>query len=195
MTTTYAGIDYSLGRSNVNHETGIHYGVVHANEVGERWFEDAQAEYGDPTCPKCGNTAIAADTLGKHEPGDEDCTSEPHECEDYACMACKHLFGSESAFGDDPLGFSYTDSEYTCTQGQDGDIFVIASPYYSRSQFCSPCAPGAGYLMTPCETGPKTYCLGHEWFENGKAPYPVYRVADDTEVRPDDDTPDDSEQE
>lgn len=40
----------------------------------------------------------------------------------------------------------------------------------------APCAPGAGYLSNPCPDGPKTYCFGHDWFENDVAPYPVYRV-------------------
>ena len=26
---------------------------------------------------------------------------------------------------------------------------------------------------------PKVYCLGHEWFEGGKAPYPVFTVEDE----------------
>lgn len=28
----------------------------------------------------------------------------------------------------------------------------------------------------------KAYCLGHEWFESGKAPYRVFRVSDNSEV-------------
>lgn len=44
--------------------------------------------------------------------------------------------------------------------------------------------PGAGNLDNPRNDGPKTYCLGHDWFEDGKAPYPVYLVADDVEVMP-----------
>ena len=26
------------------------------------------------------------------------------------------------------------------------------------------------------------HCLGHDWFDSGRAPYPVYRVSDDSEV-------------
>jgi hypothetical protein len=34
------------------------------------------------------------------------------------------------------------------------------------------------------ENGAKAYCFGHDWFENGVAPYPVYRVVDDAAVEP-----------
>jgi hypothetical protein len=79
-----------------------------------------------------------------------------------------------------------------------GDIMIIKSPYYTYAQFCSPCAPGAGYLMNwfKMENGyspetlgieqfekmaqaagfPKVYCFGHDWFGNGIAPYPVFNV-------------------
>ncbi len=75
--------------------------------------------------------------------------------------------------------------EYKATQsGDDSDIFILKSPYYTRAQFCSPCAPGACYLTNPCEDGERAYCFGHDWFDDGKAPYPVFLVADDSEVLP-----------
>jgi hypothetical protein len=173
-----AGIDYGRGLSNIDHETGIRYGVIHANSVGQSWFDSSESDYGDPTCPECGNPVTSSDDMNL--PNMEDWESSG--CADYACRSCEKQWDSGDVYGDDPIGHTFEDSEYTCTQGQDGDIFVIKSPYYSRSQFCSPCAPGAGYLESPCETGPKTYCLGHEWFEDNIAPYPVYRVSDDTRV-------------
>jgi hypothetical protein len=36
-----------------------------------------------------------------------------------------------------------------------------------------------------CQRGVRTYCLGHDWFEDGKAPYPVYRVDNGELVLPD----------
>jgi hypothetical protein len=61
---------------------------------------------------------------------------------------------------------------------------VLKSPYYSLAQFCSPCVPGAGNLESEDEDGVKTYCLSHDWFEDGKAPYKVYAVDGDYEVVP-----------
>lgn len=66
----------------------------------------------------------------------------------------------------------------------EGD-FILKSPYYTYAQFCSPCAPGAGYLPSPLKDRPagnKTYCLGHDWFEDGTAPYRVYSVKTNKEM-------------
>lgn len=77
----------------------------------------------------------------------------------------------------EPVGWALDNWQYTATLGTDDqDIFITKSIYYTHAQFCSPCAPGAGYLLNPCEAGPKTYCFGHDWFEGNKAPYPVYSV-------------------
>jgi hypothetical protein len=103
-------------------------------------------------------------------------TEERYEQNEYVCEDCKHFFGSESAFGDSPLGFYVNEADLSAHCSDDGDIFITKSPFYTLCQFCSPCAPGAGYLMNPCEDGIKAYCFGHDWFEDGKAPYPVYSV-------------------
>jgi len=80
----------------------------------------------------------------------------------------------------EPINWFIDDGEYIAECDDSGDIFITKSPYYTRAQFCSPCAPGACYLMNPCNNGEKTYCFGSDWFEDNKAPYPVYRVSDNT---------------
>lgn len=84
----------------------------------------------------------------------------------------------------EPLSFFVDDGEYKAECGDDGDIFITKSPYYTYCAFCSPCAPGAGYLMDirDRETGIKAYCFGHDWFDEGKAPYTVFSVKDDSVV-------------
>ena len=32
--------------------------------------------------------------------------------------------------------------------------------------------------------GVRAFCFGHDWFEEGKAPYPVFSVATGKRVRP-----------
>lgn len=187
--TTYPGIDYSLGQSNVDKATGIHYGVIIHHQVGQEWYERSEGYYGDPHCPKCGDDALEIGSENDPAEDDEGNALDREEYEvakyssgDYACDRCKYRFDGEEAFGESPISHFVDDGEYSAECHEDGDIFVMKSPYYSKSQFCSPCAPGAGYLASPCEDGVKTYCLGHEWFEDGKAPYPVYRVLDDSVV-------------
>ena len=135
--TQYAGIDYGLGQSNINRETGIRFGVIPSREVGQSWYDSAEADYGSPHCPKCGNEADEPAAFGESfaDGRPDDYTSEPYECDDYVCVDCQHFFGSESAFSDDPLGHYFTDAEYELSEGSDGDIFVTRSQYYSRSQF------------------------------------------------------------
>lgn len=169
-TTNYAGIDYSLGQSNVDRETGIHFGVISQHSVGEAWYEDAEADYGKPHCPECGNEI-----------------KESKRDKDYRCGKCRKSFWSDQCFGDDPIGCSFEDKNYKLSDCLDSDIFVLKSPFYTYAQFCSPCVPGAGNLDNPCEPdsgAPKTYCLGADWFEDGKAPYRIWNVSDNSEVTP-----------
>jgi len=138
MKTNYVGTDYSFGKSNRNHETGIHYGVIQANHVGQAWYEDSEAYYDTESC----------------------------QCEEFMCDC-------------EPLSFYIDNDEITAEQtADDPDIFILKSKYFTYCQYCSPCAPGAGYLenYTDKDIGIKAYCFGHDWFEDEKAPYPVYDI-------------------
>lgn len=164
------GIDYSCGRSNFDAATGIHYGVISQHSVMPEALNDLEPYYGDPTCPQC-----SADvTDGANAP--EDAPQYKRGSADYYCTACNHTIDSEHCFPDESSGFTYKQDGYELTDCLDTDIFVLKSPYYTHAQFCSPCVPGAGNLDSACDDGVKTFCLGHDWFEDGKAPYPVYSV-------------------
>src|SRR6266566_4588174 len=178
MTTNYPGIDYSLGLANVDSANGIHYGVISQNSVLQAWADAAEPDYGEPHCPKCGNVVTEND--------DSDAWSRlySHGAEDYVCKNCKVTLDSADVFGDEPGAWTVDDGEYLLTDCLDSDVFVLKSPYYTFAQYCSPCVPGAGNLNSYCRDGVKTYCLGHDWFDNGKAPYPVYSVETNKEVAP-----------
>jgi|SRR5581483_6350153 len=162
------GIDYGKGQTNIGRKTGIRYGVISLNnDVLQAWADSSEPDYGPATCPRCGSKNLADGT------GTE-----------YECLACKTAFDSDEAFPETPASWNYDGDGYVCTQsGDDSDIFVVKSPFYTLAAFCSPCAPGAGDLRHPTPSGVRTYCFGHDWFENGIAPYPVYRL-DGTEVLP-----------
>lgn len=185
----YPGIDYSgsNGTCNRDPETGIRYGIIPISHLNEFALESFEPDYGTPHCPKCGDDAVTIPShCEQHKNGVsvirdipavyEDYEEAKHEEPDYACEACQYRFGSESAFSDESIGNTLDDGEYQGNLDDYNDVWIFKSPYYTHAQFCSPCAPGAGYLANPCEDGPKTYCLGHDWFEDGKAPYPVHRV-------------------
>jgi hypothetical protein len=146
MDTAYTGIDYSLGKSNFDKNTGIHFGVISSRSIMPEAYADIEPIY--PECEKC---------------------DEQDQCE---------YFKDGEYCDAEPIGLEYEDKEYHIIDCLDSDLMVLKSPYYTFSQFCSPCVPGAGNLDSPCPTGVKTYCLGDDWFENGVAPYLVFKVAE-----------------
>jgi hypothetical protein len=177
--TTYIGIDYGFGQSNIDDNTGIRYGVISQNSVSGDALNDLESDYGSPHCPKCGNEVSCTDPIPDEA---KKWDNAEHECAEFFCASCHYVFGSESAYPEEAIGQYLDDGEYKVTSCLDNDLMVTLSPYYTRAQFCSPCVPGAGNLDNPCPDGPKTYCLGHDWFDDERAPYPVYNVSDDTPV-------------
>lgn len=190
------GIDYGNGLTNIDTETGIRYGVIHQGEVLQAWADDSEAHY-TPACPYCGNELKKG-------------------FETRRCGHCHKRINPDVDFDiQEPDYFTYDADGYQCQQSADDtDIFVLKSPYFTYCQFCSPCAPGAGYLMDYFKpdtkyrkkTNPinnhvitysewykiqaednryiKAYCFGHDWYEDNKAPYPVFSVETGEIVNP-----------
>lgn len=174
------GIDYSGPGSGVNRdpETGIRYGIIGVHDLSHWALDDFEADYGDPHCGHCGGDVVDYDN-DVHDEYDH--TS----CADYACEHCEKVFESGECYGDEARGHILNDEEYQCQLDSSNDVWVFKSPYYTRAGFCSPCAPGACHLSSPCDDGEKVFCLGHDFFENRVAPYPVYSVATGESVLPD----------
>lgn len=134
---SYQGIDYGLGKTNIDTKTGIRYGVISQHSILQAWADSS-----------------------------EPCWEE----------------GEEQDEDTEPAGYAVDAGEYLAESCLDNDVLLVKSPYYTFTQFCSPCVPGAGNLDLPIDEGVKTYAFGHDWFESDKAPYRVYRVSDDVEV-------------
>lgn len=172
--TNYRGIDYGLGKTNIDKSTGIRYGVMSQNSVLQAWADSSEPDYGQPmaACPEC-STDNKAENWG-----------------DEITCACGHEYECELHDMAEPIGYTFEDKEYTLTSCLDSDIMVIKSPYFTYAQYCSPCVPGACNLESPLDVphdehdGNKCYCLGHDWFEEGKAPYTVYSVLDGSVILP-----------
>lgn len=179
------GIDYGLGTTNRDPQSGIRYGVIPMNAISCWAWESMEAEYGDPQCPDC-ESPVADYDDDAHGEYDGSHGYRKHRCCDYACDSCKRVYDSDEVFPEEPCGHTISDPDYSgVIHGGDSDLFVTCSPYYTHARFCSPCAPGACYLLNPTDkSGPRCYCLGHDWFDKGKAPYPVFRVSDGTLVKP-----------
>jgi hypothetical protein len=195
-TKGYPGIDYAgfgsdVNRAEVKMKDGdveiIRYGIIPQNDVLQGWSDSSEPDYGPASCPSCGNEAIAFDKLDVDLSDEEESKGwkiSPHECEEWACEGCKRVFGGESAYPDEALGFTYEAEGIKAFSGDDGGVWVVMSPFFTYAQFCSPCAPGACYLRSPLHPTPphhpKCFCLPADWFEGEgeecECPYPVYKV-------------------
>lgn len=175
------GIDYGNGRTNIDLLNGIRYGVISQHAVTQTWNDSAEADYGEPTCPKCGNTVVAYDNFPKDIIDDFE---DSRGCADYVCEPCEYIFDSCEAFSDAPNGWHYSGEGYELVDCLDSDIMILKSDYYTTAVFCSPCVPGACSIESYDPNGTKAYCLGHDWFESDKAPYPVYSVETGNEINP-----------
>lgn len=156
------GIDYSLGMANQDAK-GFHYGVIAQNSLGQAWFDESQPDYGKPACPECGT-----------EINDESGT---FHCEEHGDIS------EDDVWPENPYTYYVDDAEYFATWSESLNCVILErSPYYTLARYCSPCVPGAGDLDSPDDDGVKTYAFGHDWFEDGKAPYPLYSVTTGEEV-------------
>lgn len=199
-TTNYPGIDYSGPGSDVNRdsETRIRYGIINQNAVGGEAADDISSRGTD-----LGFENAKEELKGKLRNVLDDYyhTKEKRE------SAVESAFDALDDWAD-LIEFNgpwqLKEDDYTLMLATDGDIWVFKSPFYTYAQFCSPCAPGACHLGHPLDVkiqagiasvaasegaayetfvdSNKCYCLGHDWFEDGKAPYRMWRVDNNEEV-------------
>lgn len=185
-TTQYAGINYA-GHSNANKDTstGIRYGIISQHSVNPEALDDIfqngqDLDYEEFQAQvKAELRSALSDYLSDHKWGDEkqskldiavgdcwDCVEQ--EVNDTYAMrqdGCNHM--------------RYENGGEVVQTDSSGDLWVLKSPYYTYAQFCSPCAPGACHLDNPLAEpveANKCYCLGHDWFDGNKAPYPVFNM-------------------
>lgn len=150
------GIDYGMGKTNIDIRKGIRYGVVSQNEIDLSYWCDNQEFHYTYSCPSC-STVLKKGQDAK------------------VCPSCRRRLDESDFDCLDPDYFFYKKNGYYIQQSYDDtDLFILKSPFYTRCAYCSPCAPGAGYIMSTNKLGPRVYCLGPEFFEDGKNPYPMW---------------------
>ena len=168
-----AGIDYGMGRTNIDFESGLRYGVISMGDVMQAWSDESEGDYGKACCPKCGNDALeyedTRESQAYHKYG--------RGCHDWMCERCGLIFDSADAYPEEAICYFVDTDEYTIQTCLDSDLIVTKAPYFTRASYCSPCVPGACDLNDAHEDGAECFCLGHDWFDDGVAPYPVYSVA------------------
>lgn len=149
---TNYGINYGP-LTNLNPVTGIRFGVIPVHEL-PFFYDEAEAVYPEFSPLDC-------DELG------ENYTDEEEEI-------ARERFYELS----EPMEWKIDNKECEMSHSQDdGDVFVTDSKYFTYAAFCSPCAPGACYLLSQCdENGPKAYCPPPDMFDEGECPIDIYSV-------------------
>lgn len=174
------GIDYGHGKTNIDNETGIRYGVIHSRHVSEMWNEDAQPII-NTRCPHCGYEL----TQEMYDEAISYCSKEgdPEDLELRTCPSCNEILYDCSFENSDPVGYMIDTDEIKAVMGYDDyDIMVIKSPYYTKCEYCSPCAPGACTILSQHVQDDKAYCFGPDAYEESCEKPVIYRVSDDSIV-------------
>lgn len=207
-TKTYIGIDYGLGRSNIDKETGIRFGVISQRSINPDAFDDVWQNARDLSYENavaqfrlrigaCDNDVALESVLkdfgiskrrishiGDLTNSDELTAGTVDEIWDQVSDSF-----NDSYCDNGERDWLYESEGYKLTNCLSTDVMVLASPFFTYAQYCSPCVPGACNLDSPLELpwhngANKAYCLGHDYFEGGRAPYPVYSVATGELVAP-----------
>lgn len=174
----YSGIDYGMGRTNIDSETGIRYGVLSNSELASHAWDIIYSEATDLDYAEAVENAKSELAHAIKSVLEE--YSASFDAVELAGNIIDDLdFDLES--GGDSRRYLYEGESETFSVLSDGDLMVTKSEYYTLCSFCSPCAPGAGYLGS--DGNVKTYCLGPDWFSDDRPiPYDCFRVSDGSPV-------------
>ena len=171
---SYAGIDYGMGKSNIDTETGIRYGIVSMNSLNE-WAWESMEQGDDLDYDAFKKEVISSLSSSIREALEQYSLDYQNDSDAIADDVWDGLEVEYESNGD-CRRYALEEDGCSLQTTSSGDLFVFKSPFYTHAQFCSPCVPGAGNLDCPCENGPKTYCLDKDWYDEERpCPYPVFR--------------------
>ncbi len=169
------GIDYGLGKTNIDKKTGIRYGVIGYNSFSAEAFDEiiynarnlSYENYIRETTEEIKNEL--ENVLRNYLHGGDPEWIVNHIRENIE----ESLAESYTENGD---CFLYEKDGYTI-ETTDLGLYILKSPFITFTRFCSPCCPGAGDLDSPLKGGIPTYCLGDDWFdEYTPCKYPIFEV-------------------
>ena len=167
--------------SNMNTETGIHFGVIPKNDLfncAEEFPNNAKDTSYEEVIDEITETINGLSDYIDEETRKEMIETASENFNDHYEGDCANLLYEQDGF-------------ILQANNDDPDLFVIKSPFFTMAPSCSPCALGAGYLRDAVcvkkagqrlkkdwmSRGPyMTYCLPEDWFEDGKCPYTYWKV-------------------
>jgi len=144
-----AGIDYGMGQVNIDHDTGIRYGVIPVNDVCQAWSDESEPVYPEPD-------------PDEEEPEDFGPEYEPS----LYVYSRQGYVATQSA---DDTDIFITKSPYY-TYGPFCSPCAPGAIYLRNGKKPSP-------LETESEReNHRAYCFGKDWFEDEECPYPYWSV-------------------
>ncbi len=182
----HAGIDYGLGRTNLNKETGIRFGVIHSNQIDAEAASDFYSKGDDLDFEKHKRDLKESLAAAIEKVLDEYNHERSNDSENLAEEIVDHLdYDGYEGTGECQRTW-YERDGYKISSNSRGELFVQESPFFTYAPFCSPCAPGACSIDEGCEDDslPKAYCLNADWFGEDEfvCPYPVFEVGTGKQV-------------
>ncbi len=165
------GIDYSGPGATCNRdsETGIRYGIIPADRLAHWVYDEFEAIYWRG-CGHCGTEHPVGNADGEDF---KECERDDDESGQLLCLSCFKTFDEDDHYGDVPFSQEYDRDGLRMRICNDNDVWVFMSPLIIKAGFCSPCAPGACHLESPCVDGAECYAVPREWFDDeSPCPYP-----------------------
>ena len=157
---------------NIDSETGIPYGIIHANNLPELY--DEIISMGESVTFRefrnqvlCELASSISCILSEHGISLSDPETAAEEIFDSADMNCWECDEEEYEYELDGVKIllSYL--------GGAALIWVIESPYVAPCKQCSPCIPHGGDLDNPDCEGSNAYSLPPEWLEENESLQPL----------------------
>ena len=159
-----------------NHDGQCHYGVISFNSIGC----DA---LGEAVMGSCYNTwegmfMNMANSVTHKAEQIQFLVDEGHVVSDEqvdALVKAAILLGTSMHLQNRDDIAEYKDDEIEAIFYHDhNNLMITSSKYKTRANLCSPCYPNAGDLDSCNDLSTHvTYCLGPDWFEDGKMPYKI----------------------
>lgn len=124
------GIDYGHGRTNRDPATGFRFGILPLSSLPDWFLDECEQEY-LPACPECGSDDL------------QELRNERKRCRD-----CRYTANEDYFIPEEPNATNFDVDGVQGFVDRENDVWITRSPWIAQCQFCSPCAPGAGYLIS-----------------------------------------------
>lgn len=150
-TTNYAGIDYGLGGTNIDKETGIRFSIIPQNYLNDDALDSIY------NGRDLGYESAEQEIKNKIRGAIEDYFSDWKDTNggksrlDQAVEDAFDVLDGWAEGLECSGPYRYEKDGYILRTTDYNELWVLKSPYFTYAQFCSPCAPGACHLEHPLE--------------------------------------------